>query len=158
MSRVLIIEDEPVLARLLQLLVEVEGYETIVADDGIRGFAAAQRQAPDAILMDLMMPVMDGYGTLEALRTDERTADIPVVVLSAIASDAARQRCIDSGAVAIVQAVRQRTPPRNSRRRLGLTPQGNRTIRDARLTTALPAIGPTSEKLSTEARTATDMP
>jgi two-component system, OmpR family, response regulator RpaA len=103
MSRVLIIEDEPVLARLLQLLVEVEGYETIVADDGIRGFAAAQRQAPDAILMDLMMPVMDGYGTLEALRTDERTADIPVVVLSAIASDTARQRCIDSGAVAIVR-------------------------------------------------------
>jgi CheY-like chemotaxis protein len=103
MSRLLIIEDEPALARLLQLLVEVEGYETIVADDGIRGFAAAQRQAPDAILMDLMMPVMDGYGTLEALRTDERTADIPVVVLSAIASDAARQRCIDFGAVAIVR-------------------------------------------------------
>ena len=103
MSQVLIIEDEPVLARLLQLLVEVEWYETIVADDGIRGFAAAQRQAPDAILMDLMMPVMDGYGTLEALRTDERTADIPVVVLSAIVSDAARQRCIDSGAVAIVR-------------------------------------------------------
>src|SRR3954452_13350180 len=101
MSRLLIIEDEPALARLLQLLVEVEGYETIVADDGIRGFAAAQRQAPDAILMDLMMPVMDGYGTLEALPTDERTADIPVVVLSAIASDTARQRCIDSGAVAI---------------------------------------------------------
>src|SRR3954447_5401280 len=103
MSRVLIIEDEPVLARLLQLLVEVEGYETIVADDGIRGFAAAQRQAPDAILMDLMMPVMDGYGTLEALRTDERTADIPVVVLSAIASDTARQGCIVSGAVAIAR-------------------------------------------------------
>jgi CheY-like chemotaxis protein len=103
MSRVLIIEDEPVLARLLQLLVEVEGYETIVADDGIRGFAAAQRHAPDAIVMDLMMPVMDGYGTLEALRTDERTVDIPVVVLSAIASDTARQRCIDSGAVAIVR-------------------------------------------------------
>ena len=103
MSRVLIIEDDPVLTRLLQLLVEFQGHETIVADDGSRGFAAAQRQAPDAILMDLMMPVMDGYGALEALRSDERTADIPVVVLSAIATEAARQRCFDSGAVALIR-------------------------------------------------------
>ena len=102
MARVLLIEDEPSLARLVQLIVELQGHEVIIADDGSRGFAMAQRQAPDAILLDLMMPIMDGFAALQALREDERTAHIPVVVLSAIAKDTARQRCYDLGAQAVV--------------------------------------------------------
>jgi len=102
MSRILIVEDEPVLARLLQVLVELQGHETVLADDGCRAFAAAQRHLPDAILLDLMMPVMDGHGALEALRMDERTTGIPVVILSATATDAAERRCLDAGAVAVI--------------------------------------------------------
>ena len=102
MARVLLIEDEPSVSRLVQLIVELQGHEVIVADDGSRGFAMAQRHAPDAILLDLMMPIMDGFAALQALRDDERTAHIPVVVLSAIAKDTARQRCYDLGARAVV--------------------------------------------------------
>jgi two-component system, OmpR family, alkaline phosphatase synthesis response regulator PhoP len=102
MARVLVIEDEPSVARLVQLIVELEGHEVLIADDGSRGFAMAQRQVPDAILLDLMMPIMDGFAALQALREDERTSHIPVVVLSAIAKESAKERCIDLGAQAVV--------------------------------------------------------
>jgi DNA-binding response OmpR family regulator len=102
MARVLLIEDEPSLARLVQLIVELKGHEVIVADDGSRGFDAARQHDPDAILLDLMMPIMDGFAALQALRDDERTSHIPVVVLSAIAKDTAERRCYDLGASAVV--------------------------------------------------------
>jgi two-component system response regulator RpaA len=74
-----------------------------MANDGSRGYATAQRQAPDVIVLDLMMPVMDGFATLAALRSDERTATIPVVILSALGSSEVKQRCHDMGVRAILQ-------------------------------------------------------
>ena len=86
MTRVLVIDDEPAIADVLRMLLEFRGHEVLTADDGSRGFATAQRQSPDVIVLDLMMPVMDGFTALEALRGDERTAEIPVVILSALGS------------------------------------------------------------------------
>jgi DNA-binding response OmpR family regulator len=103
MARVLLIEDEPALARLVQLIVEIHGHQCIIASDGSRGFATARRQAPDAILLDLMMPIMDGFAALQALRDDERTARIPVVVLSAVSKEMMEQRCLDLGARSVVR-------------------------------------------------------
>jgi DNA-binding response OmpR family regulator len=103
MARVLLIEDEPALARLVQLIVEIHGHQCIIASDGSRGFATARRQAPDAILLDLMMPIMDGFAALQALRDDERTARIPVVVLSAVSKEMIEQRCLDLGARSVVR-------------------------------------------------------
>jgi DNA-binding response OmpR family regulator len=102
-ARVLLIEDEPALARLVQLIVELHGHECIIANDGSRGFATAKRQAPDAILLDLMMPIMDGFAALQALRDDERTAHIPVVVLSAVSKEMMEERCLDLGARSVVR-------------------------------------------------------
>jgi CheY-like chemotaxis protein len=70
----------------------------VLSDDGLRGLAAAQRQRPDAIVLDLMMPVMDGYQVLAELRDDERTKDVPVVVLTAVALDETRERVEAAGA------------------------------------------------------------
>ena len=103
MTRVLVIDDEPAIADVLRMLLEFRGHEVLTADDGSRGFATAQRQAPDVIVLDLMMPVMDGFAALEALRGDERTAEIPVVILSALGSTDVRQRCHDLGARAFLQ-------------------------------------------------------
>jgi DNA-binding response OmpR family regulator len=97
-ARVLLIEDQPALARLVQVIVELHGHECIIASDGSRGFATAQRQAPDAIVLDLMMPIMDGFAALRALREDEHTAHIPVVVLSAVSKETMAERCLDLGA------------------------------------------------------------
>jgi CheY-like chemotaxis protein len=58
----------------------------LAADDGSRGFAIAQRRSPDAIILDLMMPVMDGFRFREAQKQDRTLADIPVVIISAVAA------------------------------------------------------------------------
>ena len=81
MTRVLVIDDEPAIADVLRMLLEFRGHEVLVANDGSRGYATAQRQAPDVIVLDLMMPVMEGFATHDALRRDERTEAIPVVIL-----------------------------------------------------------------------------
>jgi CheY-like chemotaxis protein len=60
----------------------------------------AQRQHPDVIVLDLMMPVMDGYEALEVLAGDERTAAVPVIVLSARMGERERERCLQAGAFA----------------------------------------------------------
>jgi CheY-like chemotaxis protein len=82
-ARVLVIDDEPDVRWLLRLSLERVGHEVLLAEDGLRGVAMAQRQRPDAIVLDLMMPVMDGYGVLEALGKDRRTSRVPVMVLTA---------------------------------------------------------------------------
>jgi CheY-like chemotaxis protein len=70
----------------------------IDAEDGLRGVALAQRQRPQIIVLDLMMPVMDGYAVLEALAKDDRTASVPVVVLSARATPDEAERAMGAGA------------------------------------------------------------
>jgi CheY-like chemotaxis protein len=86
MARVLVIDDEPDVRWLIRMSLERAGHEVIDAEDGLRGVALAQRQRPQIIVLDLMMPVMDGYAVLEALAKDDRTASVPVVVLSARAT------------------------------------------------------------------------
>jgi CheY-like chemotaxis protein len=103
MARILVIDDEAVLSHIVRVTLESRGHEVLTADDGSRGFASAQRQAPDAIVLDLMMPVMDGFAVLEALRGDERTESVPVIVLSAVGTDDTEQRCYRLGAKAFMR-------------------------------------------------------
>ena len=103
MARILVIEDETVIAQVIRLLLEPQGHDVLIADDGSRGFAAAQRQAIDLIILDLMMPVMDGFTALEALRGNERTASIPVMVLSARSDDESQRRCREFGVETFLQ-------------------------------------------------------
>jgi CheY-like chemotaxis protein len=99
-SRVLVVDDDPAIGYLVQSLLELQGYEVILKEDGLRGLAAAQRQRPDAIVLDLMMPVMDGYEVLRQLRSDHRTSDVPVVVLTAVALKEAAEEVQRAGASA----------------------------------------------------------
>jgi two-component system alkaline phosphatase synthesis response regulator PhoP len=98
MVRVLVIDDERAIVDVVRTILEWNGYEVLSADDGSRGFAAAQRQSPDAIILDLMMPVMDGFAVLEALRDHERTAGVPVLVLTAVKNEEVEVRCAELGA------------------------------------------------------------
>jgi DNA-binding response OmpR family regulator len=103
MARVLVIDDEQPIGHVIRLLLESQGHEVFVADDGSRGFALAQRQVPDVVILDVMMPVMDGFAVLEALRSDPRTAAMPIVMLSALMSDDIEARCVELGAAAYVR-------------------------------------------------------
>jgi CheY-like chemotaxis protein len=98
MARVLVIDDEPDVRWLIRMSLERSGHEVLVAEDGLRGIALAQKQRPDVIVLDLMMPVMDGYAVLAELAKDPRTSDVPVVVLSARAIPDEANRATDAGA------------------------------------------------------------
>ncbi len=98
MARVLVIDDEPDVRWLLRLSLERVGHEVLLAEDGLRGVAMAQRQRPDAIVLDLMMPVMDGYGVLDALAKDPRTSHVPVMVLTAKAIPDESEKAAEAGA------------------------------------------------------------
>jgi CheY-like chemotaxis protein len=98
MARVLVIDDEPDVRWLIRMSLERAGHEVIDAEDGLRGVALAQRQRPEIIVLDLMMPVMDGYAVLDALAKDARTASVPVVVLSARAIPDEAERAVGAGA------------------------------------------------------------
>jgi CheY-like chemotaxis protein len=100
--KVLVIDDDEELRFLYRRVLEWGGHEVILGEDGLRGLAVAQRQRPDAIILDLMMPIMDGYDVLDLLTNDERTRHIPVIVLSAVSLTDARARCERSGAALFI--------------------------------------------------------
>ena len=81
MNRILVVEDNPDLAFGLRTALEVEGYEVDVAEDGPNGLTEARRSKPDLIILDLMLPGMDGYRVLRAIR--EGGSDVPVLILTA---------------------------------------------------------------------------
>lgn len=83
MKRILLIEDQPQMRRNIATILEMEGYEVHLAENGARGLATANKIQPDLILCDVMMPELDGYGVLHALRENKETATIPFVFLTA---------------------------------------------------------------------------
>jgi DNA-binding response OmpR family regulator len=81
-ERILIAEDDAVTSRFVSSLLEEQGYQVLVAEDGEHAVELAQRNRPDLIISDLIMPYRDGFMVLRALRGNEDLADIPVVILS----------------------------------------------------------------------------
>lgn len=79
---VLVTEDVTDARELFQVFLEFEGFEVITASNGKEALERAQQLGPDAIVMDLSMPIMDGFTAAEHLKTDARTRDIPVIALS----------------------------------------------------------------------------
>ena len=82
-KKILVCDDDPLLVDLLQYRLAAKGYDVIVAEDGGKALRRLQEVRPDAILLDAMMPVIDGYELLRKIREDENTAKIPVIMLTA---------------------------------------------------------------------------
>lgn len=82
-KKILIIEDQAPMRRNIALLLEIAGYEVVVADNGRTGVDAAFAHHPDLILCDVMMPELDGHGVVQALRARNETATIPFIFLTA---------------------------------------------------------------------------
>jgi DNA-binding response OmpR family regulator len=101
MSRsVLIIDDERDLSQALAIRLRAAGYEAATADDGITGIAAASSQRPDAIVLDMRMPDLDGFEVQARLKRDPQLSRVPVIFLSANVQDTARQTALAAGAAA----------------------------------------------------------
>jgi len=101
MGRILIIDDEPILRHSTRLLLEPFGHEVLEGSNGLSGVHLAQEQHPDVIVLDLMMPMMNGHEVLQILSDDPDTSEIPVVILTAVTSPEVHRVCIDEGAVQV---------------------------------------------------------
>jgi DNA-binding response OmpR family regulator len=99
MTTVLVIDDEAPIRLLCRVNLEAEGMPVLEAGDGPTGLETARTETPDVILLDVMMPGLDGWGVAEALLEDERTADIPIIFLTARAEFRDRARGLDIGGV-----------------------------------------------------------
>jgi DNA-binding NarL/FixJ family response regulator len=83
MKQILVIEDQPVMRRNIQTILQMEGFDVRVAENGRAGVAAVKAAPVDLIVCDVMMPELDGYGVLAALREDPKTSTIPFIFLTA---------------------------------------------------------------------------
>ena len=96
--RLLLVDDEPDVRAVVRLSLErVGGWQVVDVDGGLAGVAAARREPPDAVVLDVMMPGTDGPETFRLLQSDLRTADIPVVMLTARVDRADRQAWLALG-------------------------------------------------------------
>jgi two-component system alkaline phosphatase synthesis response regulator PhoP len=91
-KRILVVDDEPDFCSIVQGNLEKEGFEVEVAYDGAQGIEKVKANPPDAIVLDVMMPEMDGYAVCKELKGDEKYADIPIVMLTAVASHVSSTR------------------------------------------------------------------
>ncbi len=98
-TRVLVIDDEAPIRLLCRVNLEAEGMEVLEAADGPTGLETARAEIPDVVLLDVMMPGLDGWRVAEELLDDERTQGIPIVFLTARAELRDRARGIDLGGV-----------------------------------------------------------
>ena len=100
--KILITDDDPVIIELLQVNLEFEGYDVITAADGLEAVERAARDLPDLVILDIMMPRMDGWTARAEMMKDPKTAEIPVIFLSARAQQADLRKGYESGVAAYV--------------------------------------------------------
>jgi diguanylate cyclase (GGDEF)-like protein len=96
--RILITEDEPHLREILRLQLENAGYDVLEACDGLQALEIARREVPDLVLLDVMMPLMDGYETCRRLRSEFTTRNIPIIMLTAKTSSHDKETGLEGGA------------------------------------------------------------
>jgi len=97
-DHVLIIDDDPYIVQSTAMVLEAEGFTVVSASSGEEGISHAQEKRPAVILLDIMMPGLNGWETLERLKVDPATMDIPVVVFSAREMQRAQRVSTDQGA------------------------------------------------------------
>ena len=98
--RVLVVEDDRFLRKAAEAMLRKQGFDVRSAADGEEGLAAARGAAPDLILLDLIMPKMQGFAVLEALKADPATAGVPVIIMSNLGQDSDVARAMAAGATA----------------------------------------------------------
>jgi two-component system KDP operon response regulator KdpE len=136
--RVLVVDDEERILNFLSTKLKASGYEAIIASDGVKGLEQLQSQEPDLVVLDLLMPKMDGLEMLKQLRA---FSSVPVIVLTAKGGDTDRIKGLKLGAddylpkpfnpdelVARIEAIRRRLEPEERRKTLEVLELGNVTV------------------------------
>ena len=97
MSKILIVEDNEMNRDMLSRRLKKKGYDVAIAIDGEAGVAAATSETPDLVLMDLSLPVIDGWEATRRLKADPATRDVPVIALTAHAMQGDEEKALDAG-------------------------------------------------------------
>jgi CheY-like chemotaxis protein len=97
MKKILIAEDNAINRELLRELLEMRGHEVFEACDGVQALTMVKEVCPDLLILDLGMPVLDGFGVIRKLRGDSDTAGLPVLAATAYAMRGDREKCLEAG-------------------------------------------------------------
>src|SRR5919199_2057495 len=97
MAKILVVEDNDVNQRILQRRLERRGFEVVIAEDGAQGVAMASSETPNLILMDMSLPVVDGWEATRQLKASEATRAIPIIALTAHAMVGDEQKALAAG-------------------------------------------------------------
>ncbi len=100
LRHILVAEDDRFLRKAAEMALKRHGYAVLTAADGEEALRAAQSALPDLILLDLIMPKLNGFDVLQALKKEPPTAHIPVIILSSLGQDRDVQQAMDAGATA----------------------------------------------------------
>jgi CheY-like chemotaxis protein len=102
MATILLAEDNEVVGELIRERLEMNGFSVLAAANGLEALELARQQAPDLILLDMSMPLMDGWATAQALEEHPATRDIPVIAVTAHALPGDREKALQAGCDAYV--------------------------------------------------------
>ena len=97
-KKILVVDDDAELVELVSFNLKQAGYYVSTASNGVEAIKKARALSPDLIVLDVMMPELDGFGVCEILRRDRATASIPIILLTALSSELGRMAGFDSGA------------------------------------------------------------
>ena len=98
-KKVLVIEDDNMICTMYKTKLEQDGYSVFLADNGSKGLEMAMSEIPDIIMLDVIIPQLDGFTVLQKLKEDEKTKDIPVVMLTNLGTAEDQKKGKDMGAV-----------------------------------------------------------
>ena len=108
--RILVVDDDPELTRMLQLVFESKGFGVTIANDGEEALDRLKEELPEAILLDLMMPGIDGSKVCQQIRANPRTSNIPVIVLTAKSDTKSKRELLKAGATEyLIKPIRHST-------------------------------------------------
>ena len=97
-GKILVVDDEAYIVHILEFSLGMEGFEVVTAFDGEEAIVKAEREEPDLIVLDIMMPKLDGYETCRRLKTTDKTKHIPIILLSAKGRSMDQKVGLDAGA------------------------------------------------------------
>jgi len=98
MAKILLIEDDPLIVKIYTTRLTADGYNVFSAENGEDGLAVAEKEIPDLVVLDIMMPRIDGYGVLEKIRSNPQLKHIPILVYSNLAVEEEIARAKNMGA------------------------------------------------------------
>ena len=96
--KILLVEDDAFLLKMYTTKFEIEGFETFIADNGVKALSLAKEKMPDIILLDILLPKMDGFEVLEALKADMQTKNIPIILLTNLSQKEEVKKGLELGA------------------------------------------------------------